>query len=107
MGNVYPAMGFDYATYLMLITWDPLSLEPFPALSWGSPHGSAVPIPMGSSREGRIVWCVEVVQHCLGMGVSRATDYPWVPSWDCGTFPCAGPCHQSEQQPALRFHSCH
>lgn len=23
MGNIYPAVGFDYATCLMLITWDP------------------------------------------------------------------------------------
>lgn len=32
-----------------------------------------------------------MVQHCLGMGVSRATDYSWVPSRACGASFVQGP----------------
>lgn len=53
MGNVYPAMGFDYATYLMLITWDP-SLVPraLPCSELGLSPWKCCPHPHGLIQGG-------------------------------------------------------
>lgn len=60
MGNVYPEMGFDYATCLMLTTWDPSLVHRAPPCSeLGLSPWKHCPYPHGLTQEranGLIGW---------------------------------------------------